>query len=187
MPATSQSNDPYRAFRHRNYRLFMTGRLIGSIGGQTSGVAIGWEIYERTHSATALGLLGLTYAFPLILLIFPAGHVADYFNRKRVTLWTMALMVTGMFVIALASYFSGAIPHWSAANAYNAALLRIATAFGEKNVVFTEPVVPVLFLLYTIQGTAQAMFNPARQAMLPEMLPIGISAMPLHGRAAQSN
>src|SRR6185503_13330458 len=60
-------------------------------------VAVGWELYERTHSALALGLVGLTQMIPMILLILPSGHVADSYNRKRIILLTV-------LVIALASF-----------------------------------------------------------------------------------
>ena len=49
-------------------------------------VAVGWELYERTNSALALGLVGLTQMIPMILFTLPAGHVADNHERKRIIL-----------------------------------------------------------------------------------------------------
>ena len=49
-------------------------------------VAVGWEIYERTHSALALGFVGLTQMVPMVLATLPAGHLADNYNRKRIIL-----------------------------------------------------------------------------------------------------
>ena len=31
-------------------------------------MAVGWDIYERTHSTTALGLVGLVLMIPVLLL-----------------------------------------------------------------------------------------------------------------------
>jgi MFS family permease len=59
-------------------------------------VAVGWELYERTNSALALGLVGLTQMIPMILFTLPAGHVADNYDRKRII-----LVMT--FIIACAS------------------------------------------------------------------------------------
>lgn len=59
-------------------------------------VAVGWQLYERTHQAIALGLVGLTQMAPMLALTLPAGHFADNHNRKRI-------IVAGMFGIALAS------------------------------------------------------------------------------------
>ena len=49
-------------------------------------VAVEWEIYARTHSATALGLVGLAIAVPVVTLSLPAGHLADRFSRKHIIL-----------------------------------------------------------------------------------------------------
>jgi MFS family permease len=49
-------------------------------------VAVGWELYERTNSALALGLVGLTQMIPMVLFTLPAGHVADNYDRKRIIL-----------------------------------------------------------------------------------------------------
>jgi len=59
-------------------------------------VAVGWELYERTHSALALGLVGLTQMLPMVLFTLPAGHVADNHDRK----WIIVLM---NLVVACAS------------------------------------------------------------------------------------
>jgi MFS family permease len=49
-------------------------------------VAVGWDLYERTNSALALGLVGLTQMIPMVLFTLPAGHVADNYDRKHVIL-----------------------------------------------------------------------------------------------------
>ncbi|WP_414153289.1 hypothetical protein [Nostoc commune] len=48
-------HDPFAAFKFRDYRLFTIGRLVLFVGSQMQTVAIGWELYERTNSAIALG------------------------------------------------------------------------------------------------------------------------------------
>ena len=54
---TLPAHDPYRALREPGFRRYLTGNLIGTFGSQMQGVAVGWELYERTHSALALGLV----------------------------------------------------------------------------------------------------------------------------------
>ncbi len=48
-------HDPYAPFRERDYRLFIAMVLIASLGQQSLGVAVWWDIYERIGSAMALG------------------------------------------------------------------------------------------------------------------------------------
>jgi MFS family permease len=47
-------------------------------------VAVGWQMYELTRSALALGLVGLASLLPLLLLVFVVGHVADRFDRRHI-------------------------------------------------------------------------------------------------------
>jgi MFS family permease len=93
---TKPASDPYAVLRNRDYLLYLIGRLVAVFGQQMLVVAVGWELYERTHSAMALGLVGLTQMIPMVLCTLPAGHAADNFERKRI----IAIM-TG--IIALAS------------------------------------------------------------------------------------
>jgi len=69
--------------------------------------AVGWELWLRTHSAFALGLVGLVLVIPIILFSLPAGHVADQYNRRRIVMFTQAGWATCSLGLALLSYFSG--------------------------------------------------------------------------------
>src|SRR5881227_2783662 len=63
-----RGHDPYAAFRFGDFSLFTSGNLLSITGRLMLAVAVEWEIYARTHSATALGLVGYRsargYAFP---------------------------------------------------------------------------------------------------------------------------
>jgi len=73
------------------------GRFMATFGQQMLTVAVGWDLYERTHSSLALGLVGLTAFLPMVVMTLPAGHVADTRNRKRVMiLMQCALTVTSL-------------------------------------------------------------------------------------------
>lgn len=93
---SAAADDPYAVLRNRDLLLYLTGRFIASLGQQMLTVAVGWELYERTNSTLALGLVGLTQMLPMILFTLPAGHVADNHDRKRIILLTT-------FIIACAS------------------------------------------------------------------------------------
>jgi MFS family permease len=83
-PPRAAAQDPYAVLRNRDVALYLIGRLAASLGQQMVTVAVGWELYERTHSALALGLVGLTQMMPMVLFTLPAGHVADNHDRKRI-------------------------------------------------------------------------------------------------------
>ncbi len=73
-------------------------------------VALGWELYERTHSAFALGLVGLVTAIPVILLALPAGHLADKMDRKKIVTAANVLFVLMSLSLAAVSHVKGPIP-----------------------------------------------------------------------------
>src|SRR5438067_67892 len=101
----SPRHDPYAAFRSRSYRFFTTGNLLSILGRQMLAVAVEWEIYQRTHSATALGLVGLVFAIPIVGFSLPAGHLADRISRKHI------ILVSQVFsAITSALFFLLALP-----------------------------------------------------------------------------
>ncbi|MEP7286568.1 MAG: MFS transporter [Chloroflexota bacterium] len=106
---TEAPHDPYAALRYRDFRLLAIGRFIASLGEQMVSVAIGWELYDRTGSALALGLVGLVQVLPVIVLSLPAGQVADRFDRKRVVIVTQILLALCGIGLAVLSYTRGSL------------------------------------------------------------------------------
>jgi MFS family permease len=47
-------------------------------------VAVGWQVYDITHDPLDLGLIGLSQFLPFIILILPAGHAADHYDRRKI-------------------------------------------------------------------------------------------------------
>ena len=65
--------------------------------------AVGWEIYERTHSALNLGLVGLSQIIPMVLMTLPAGHAADNFSRKSIIILSEMVMCASCIALAFLS------------------------------------------------------------------------------------
>ena len=76
---------------------------------QIIAVAIGWELYERTHSALVLGGVGLAQVIPIIVLFLPAGYIVDRYSRKRVVMLSQTAMVLASLCLAVLSYFHGSL------------------------------------------------------------------------------
>ena len=93
--------------RYRDFRLLEIGRFITTFGSEMLTFAIGWELWIRTNSALALGMVGLVQALPILMLSLPAGHMADQYNRRRIVVITeMGLAVCALGIAAL-SYYQG--------------------------------------------------------------------------------
>jgi len=105
-PGSGRSDDPYAILKNRDFLFFMVGRFIASFGQQMLAGAVGWEIYERTHSALDLGYVGLVQMLPMFLFTLHAGHVADNHNRKKVILWMQVVLGVTFAVLTLVSFFN---------------------------------------------------------------------------------
>jgi MFS family permease len=62
----------------------MLGSSLSAVGMGAQGLAVGLELYKRTNDELILGLVGLTTAAPMMLLILPAGYIADRLDRRRI-------------------------------------------------------------------------------------------------------
>jgi MFS family permease len=90
-------------------RNFAAGRMAASIGQQMATVAVGWELYERTGDALALGLVGLAQVAPVMALMLPAGAAADRYPRRNVAMAAHALWALGALGLALGSRLDGPV------------------------------------------------------------------------------
>src|SRR5262245_63464565 len=70
--------------RNRDFRLFLVARLLATLAVQMQTVAVGWQVYAITHDPLDLGLIGLSQFLPFIVLILPAGQIADHSDRRRI-------------------------------------------------------------------------------------------------------
>lgn len=102
-------HDPYAALRFANYRRLLTGQFLASLGDRMVSVAVGWQIYEQTHSTWALGLVGLVEVIPVILLSLPAGLLSDRSNRKRLAVLMRCVLASGYLGLGLISLTHGSL------------------------------------------------------------------------------
>jgi MFS family permease len=101
--------DPYAALRYKAFSMYLAGWIVGVIGDQMLEVAVGWDIYSRTHDALSLGWVGLVSAAPIILLALFAGQLADRFDRRKIVLISQLMRGLCVLVLAWISYHRGPI------------------------------------------------------------------------------
>lgn len=104
------AHDAYAALRIRDYLLYAIGSLFAGIGSNMQAVAVGWEIYDRTGSAMALGWVGLIQALPVFLFALPAGQLADRLDRRRLVMLGQFLSALCSIGLAYLSFTHGSIP-----------------------------------------------------------------------------
>ncbi len=104
-PPGAPTTDRYAVLRVRDFRLYLVSRFIVSFAQQMLGVAVGWELFDRTHSALALGLVGLTHIGPLRVVTLPAGHLADQLERRGIRQWSQGFTALSCAGLAAVSWY----------------------------------------------------------------------------------
>jgi len=169
---TTPGHDPYAAFRSRGFRFFTSGNLLSILGRQMLAVAVEWEIYRRTHSATALGLVGLVFAIPIVGMSLPAGHLADRISRKHIILVSQIFSAITSALLALVSWQHLNIPQLSILRACNHGLTSIASVFEQHQQTFhfDDASIPLIYLLLFLGAIARTFSWAARSSFFPTLV-----------------
>ncbi|MEW5957651.1 MAG: MFS transporter [Chloroflexota bacterium] len=99
------------AFKHRNYRLWFAGQLISLVGTWMQATALGYLVFELTHSPVYLGYVGFASGVPAWLFMLYGGVVADRMSRRTLLVLTQTVMMILAFILA-ALTFTGLIQPW---------------------------------------------------------------------------
>jgi len=102
--ALSEDHDPYSALRIGLFRNYLIASSLVSMGTAAQGLAIGWEVYDRTGEALSLGLVGLVQAIPMLLFTLPAGYLADVYDRRKLMMLSLAGATLTSLGLAAFSY-----------------------------------------------------------------------------------
>lgn len=79
--------------RNRDFNLLWTGQAVSGLGSAMSGIAYPLLILALTGSAAKAGFVGGTGLLVNLLLLLPAGLVADRFPRRRIMIVTSVVQL----------------------------------------------------------------------------------------------
>jgi len=99
VPGSQRLLQALSALRHRNYRLYWFGQLSSVLAQNMEGVAQSWLVLELTDSPLLLGLTGLTFAAPTILLSLLGGVIADRADRRRIMILSQSASALNFLII----------------------------------------------------------------------------------------
>jgi MFS family permease len=91
----------WRVLRNREYSLLIWGEAISAAGTQVMVVALAWQVFLLTHSALALGLIGLFQAIPRLIFSLVGGVFADVYDRRKMLLVIETSLAVCSLVLAL--------------------------------------------------------------------------------------
>ncbi|UJF33848.1 MFS transporter [Paenibacillus hexagrammi] len=90
-----------------SFTKYWVSRTLSSTSFQMLSVAIGWQMYQITHDAFSLGLVGLAQFVPMVLLTLIVGQVADRYDRRMIVF--LCQIIEGMVAALL---LIGTIADW---------------------------------------------------------------------------
>ncbi|MCX6082741.1 MAG: MFS transporter [Chloroflexi bacterium] len=140
MTIAPTSTPRFASLQHRNFRLLWAGLIVSNTGTWMQNVAQGWLVLQLTNSPFWLGLLGLSFAIPMIFLPLVGGAVVDRIDRIKLLYFTQ----TGAMLTTL--------------------VLAIMTWTGTVHISY-------ILIASFISSALLAFDNPARQALIPELVP----------------
>jgi MFS family permease len=96
---------PFRALRHRNYRLYFLGQLVSVTGSWVQTTALMWLAYRMTGRSQWPALIATAQILPTFLLGAWGGALADRVSKRTLILSTQSAllllaMLLGVLVLA---------------------------------------------------------------------------------------
>ncbi len=87
------------------------GQLISVLASSMSHFALTLWMYEKTQSATAMGLMQVFFITPFLIMSIPAGVMVDRYNRKLMMMVSdlAAILATGLVFVL---YWLGMLEFW---------------------------------------------------------------------------
>ncbi len=155
---------------------------MSSVAFQMMSVAIGWQIYSITHSAFALGLVGLSQFLPMFMLTLVVGHVADRYDRRTIAFICQAIQGVAALTLCVATWRG--VPSQGLIYLI-AAIAGSARAFESPSMAALLPnLIPRAQLQYATAWSTSA--NQTAQILGPAMggLLYGLGALTVYGAVA---
>ena len=118
-------------------------------------VGVQMIVAKATGSLTMLGYFAAAQLLPILLLGIFGGLVADRVNRKKLLVWTQAMLMVIAAAVAAAAYWQADLPRVSWVG-------HLGEASG---------LVAALFILSVMQGVVMAFNIPAWQVLTPRLVP----------------
>lgn len=166
----------FAALGYRNFRFIWWGSVISNIGTWMQNVANNWLILQLTNSPFWLGMLGFSFAIPMILIPPFAGAIVDRVHRIRLIFFTQSMMLLNALALALLAW-SGKVQVWHILlNSFIGALL-LAFDNPARAALIPDLVAPRDLLnalsLNSATFTGAALVGPALAGLLLEPLGAG--------------
>ena len=178
MSAVAVKPARFAALRHRNFALLLVGAIVSNIGTWMQNVTQSWLVLQLTNSPLWLGLLGLSFAIPMVTLPLVGGAVVDRVHRVRLLYFTQTAQLLLAFTLAILTWLQ-LIAVWQIllASFFSATLLAFDNPARQALVYDLVPQEDLLnaLSLNAATYTGAALIGPALAGLL--LVPLGPAAL----------
>lgn len=144
------SGEAFAVLHFKNFRFYLSFRILMTMASLMQSVIVGWQIYEITHDVLWLGFIGLAEVIPQVGISLFAGHFIDLWNRRRIVKYTSLLLILGAIILLI----------------YSADAAYFSQKFG---------IIPIFFTIF-LTGLARGILGPAQVALMGQMIPRNLYA-----------
>jgi MFS family permease len=81
-------------FQNKEYRFFLSARVLLTFALQIQNVVVSWQIFKLTNDPLSLGLIGLAEAIPALSIALYAGHLADKHNKRTILIVALGVLLS---------------------------------------------------------------------------------------------
>ncbi|MCW3097511.1 MAG: hypothetical protein JWL77_3129 [Chthonomonadaceae bacterium] len=99
-PQNQEQTGRFPALKSPEFLLFWMGQAVSASGTKMQDVTIRWHVYDLTHSAVKLGLIGLCRFVPIVLCALFGGALADARDRRNIMLLTQSALALSAAMLA---------------------------------------------------------------------------------------
>jgi len=101
----------FKAFSHRNYRVYWIGMLVSQTGSWMQTLGQQWLVLQLTNSALWLGIIGFCSSVPVLIFSMYAGALADRMNKRHLIMITQTAAMLQALVLAILTS-TGLVQTW---------------------------------------------------------------------------
>jgi MFS family permease len=161
----------------RDFRRLWIGQAVSFLGSTMTAAALPFQVYERTHSSLAVGLLGVAQLGPLLVFSIIGGAFADTVDKRLLLLGvTVAALLcsVGLAVNASLDHPQLWLLYVLGAAAAGVTAVTFPVLRSLLPLLLDEPLRPAAFALQSTYGSFGMMAGPAVGGVL--IAAVGLTA-----------
>ena len=103
MKIERSTTDAYASMRIKEFRYLMCGRFLFIMALRMLAALVGYWMYEITHNALAIGLIGLSEVIPAVGLSLHAGYKIDMSEKRKLLITSVVLYFVAVVLLFVLS------------------------------------------------------------------------------------